>query len=85
MPEFIFRRNPEGRVTPLNEVGCNIEDDLQDLIASNPNLLVSVCDSIRKLILVTREAKISGVEEGSNSFSLDILFLIRMEFQRLSK
>lgn len=74
MPEHIFRRNPEGGVTPLSEVACDIEDDLQELIASNPALLVSVCDSISKLILVTREAKISGVEEGSNSFSLDILF-----------
>lgn len=78
MSATIFLLTPEGRLSPLEESGYTTEDELQVLLAENPDLLageqISPDDPVRWL-LVSREAGIADGEEGGLRWALDHLFL----------
>lgn len=78
MPATIFLLTPEGHLSPLEESGYATEDELQRLLAENPDLLageqISPEDPVRWL-LVSREAGIADGEAGGLHWALDHLFL----------
>lgn len=78
MPATIFFLMPEGDLSPLEESGYATEDELQRLLAENPDLVageqISPEDPVRWL-LVSREAGIADGEAGGLRWALDHLFL----------
>ncbi len=75
MSEPIFLKNGNGKLIPLNETPYEKEEDLQIMLAQNPELIYSVNDKIAKLLLIKQEAGIPGDEGESDSFSLDHIFV----------
>ena len=61
-------------VRHMKETAYDTEDDLQRIIELNPQLLLPDSNS-QQLFLVKREFQITEDDAGSNSFSLDHLFI----------
>lgn len=64
-----------GKVHQLIEHKYNKEENLQDLIANNPQLILREKESGNKLMLVAREYEVSGEADGSSTYYLDHLFV----------
>lgn len=73
MATNLYMLNGE-KVRPMAETAYETEDDLQHIIELNPQLLLPDSSS-QQLYLVKREFQISEDDTGSNSFSLDHLFI----------
>lgn len=60
----------------MNEELYEKEDNLQALIADNPQLLLrGIPNGSERLMLVSREFAIKDTEDGANAYSLDHLFI----------
>ena len=78
MSQQIFHLNDSGELVSMNEELFALEDNLQEIVASQPGLLSGEQmnpESPRRFILVDREQGISDVIGGSNRWSLDHLFI----------
>ena len=78
MAERIYTRDERGELTPLEEEPFSTEDELQALIANNPELLDGEQvrpDDPRRWILVTREKGIAERSDESQRWSLDHLII----------
>ncbi len=67
----------DGKPVEMDERRYDKERDLQEYLASNPELLSAEVeqDERRRWLLVKREMGVPSREEGSNRFSLDHLFV----------
>ena len=78
MAERIYTRDERGGLAPLAEEPFSTEDELQALIANNPELLDGEQvrpDDPRRWILITREKGIAERSDASGRWSLDHLII----------
>lgn len=75
MVEPIFLKGKEGNLVKLDEKLYENEEELQFLLAENPELIYSISDQIPKLLLLAQEAGIPGEEGAADDFSLDHIFV----------
>ena len=64
-----------GTVIPASEALYPAEADLQQLIAENPQLLLSSPNEGQRLYLLRREQPVRDVPDGPALFSIDHLFI----------
>ena len=64
-----------GTVIPASESLYPAEDDLQQLIAENPQLLLSSQDEGQRLYLLRREQPVRDTPDGPALYSIDHLFM----------
>lgn len=65
-----------GKAVMIAERNYDQEDDLQSILANNPNLLLRSAEiGTNNLFLITRELNIYEGADSSNSYSLDILLV----------
>lgn len=78
MTDSIFLLSEGGQLLSMTEQGYVSEDQLQELLASHPQLLSGDQvnpDAPRRWLLVLREAGIPGSDGGGDRWSVDHLFL----------
>jgi hypothetical protein len=75
MAEPIFLKNKDGKLVKLDETLYEKEEDLQIILAENPELIYSISDQIPSLLLVAKEAGIPGDDGTRDDFSLDHIFV----------
>jgi hypothetical protein len=78
MPGKIYLLNDGADLIAMEEAPYDSEKLLQILLADHPDLLAGEqvdVDNPRRWLLVTREMKVPGEEDGSGQWSLDHLFL----------
>lgn len=78
MAERIYTKDESGKIAPLEEEPFSTEDELQALIANNPELLDGEQvrpDDPRRWILITREKGIAESSDSIERWSLDHLII----------
>ena len=76
--EKIFVRNEDGRLEPLEEVPFEQEEELQELVADHPEILIGEQidpDNPRRWILVKREKGIADRPGAADRWSVDHLII----------
>ena len=74
----VFLIQKDGQLVEMSEESYGSEADFQELIAKYPNILAGNQineDEPRKWLLISREAALPSKENGSDSWSVDHLFL----------
>lgn len=77
MSDPVYLVSEDDTLVPMRETLYEHEAELQGLLASHPELLLSNADDAPALLLVKQEVGVPGDENEGDNFSLDHLFLDR--------
>lgn len=75
MSDFLFLVEPDGSVQQLDLAPYQKEDDLQELLARNPEILKAIAEREETFLLVSREVGVPDGEGRGNRWSIDHLFV----------